>query len=573
MRAYWTLALTLALTLKVRSCGRRGSLPGVRFAFLFLVSSIVVTAARADTVDSREALLVRGEPVTEGDLFGTVALIRAREDEALEDVEPTTLPSRIVCTGTLITPTTVLTAGHCIQACPDDDCRCGLDGCSAVDADAVYVAAGLTDLESVWEAELVGVSNIVLHEEYLDIDSLEIICDETYCTGLDWDSNDIALLHLASPLTSLRPVTLFPEERLFDLAGDDTVGLTHGYGLKLPPASEDLLPEHSYVELLHQGLSEIEQSTQNELLTARSEENAALCFGDSGGPLYVVEGGPPMVAGVASRLRGDVSGECGGGGVYALVPAYTSWIEDNVTGELRSASDGGGGCSTSRKNDPTGSLLFLTMLVVALSILRRRAEPALLALAVLAMLGCGSSGETSFCSERYDPTGLACSREYELIDLRAAEALARTEVPADAWLWYAANYSNSVLSPDARADTWTFVYYVPAAAEPPAGQMIQVQASADRTRAFEPYTSERALVCVPTEPVRVLDSRRLVHDGIRFLEANGETVSLIEGGYLELELAHLCGGYEVYPNRLGYADKAAIFDSEGTFRSVVERMR
>ncbi len=343
----------------------------------FLLLGIVLAAdsvAFAEPIDSREDYLVRGEPVPQGELFGTVALLRAGAEETLLDIDGLSLPYRVFCSGTLITPTTVLSAGHCVQACPDGDCRCGEDGCQVVATRRIYVAAGMTDLESVWEAELVGVSNIVLQDDYLDWESLEFACDQSSCPGLAWDSNDLALLHLTTPITSLRPVALYPEDRIFDLAGTETVGLAQGYGLPLPPESEELLPQDSYVALLNQGPSKIVRTTHNELLTTRSEDNSAVCFGDSGGPLYVVEGGSPMVAGVASRLRGDAR-ECDGGGVYALAPAYTEWIEDNVTGELPSPSSGAGGCSASRPSSPSSVVaLGLGLLVVLLLRSRRVAS-------------------------------------------------------------------------------------------------------------------------------------------------------------------------------------------------------
>jgi hypothetical protein len=546
----------------------------VRFAFFVFFSFLLVGVARADGVGSVEAPIVRGEPVQDGPLYGTVALVWSRDGESQEEVEPTSVPARISCSGTLITPTTVLTAGHCVQACADDECRCGEGGCRAVDADRLYVIAGMTDLESVWETELVGVSNIVLHENYVDWQSLEILCDASYCTGLAGDSNDLALLHLASPLTSLRPVPLYPEERLLDLAGERTVALAQGYGFTLPPRSEDLLSEDAYVALLHEGASRIEQSTQNELLTARSDGNAALCYGDSGGPLYVLEGGTALLAGVASRLRGDVPAACEGGGVYAMVPAYTQWIEENARGELPSATYGGGGCSVSRGPGPAEGLVVVFALSMLLSLLRRPGTLAVVALMALGTLGCGSSGDVSFCTEDYDPTGLACGAAEELIDLHTAEARASAEVPADAWLWYAGNSNSGLLNPDGRSHAWAFSYYLASEEDgPPAGRIINLQVSATDTYAFEPFTTEAAAACIPTEAIQLPSSRRLVHDGIRFLEEQGEMVQLIDGGYLELRLAHPCSGYSQYPNYLGYADKLAVFDSKGVFRSLVDRPR
>ena len=522
--------------------------------------------AHADPIDSRADPLVRSEPVAEREVFGTVALLRAGPDETLEEVERLSLPYRLFCSGTLITPTTVLTAGHCVQTCPEGDCFCGEDGCQAVSSSSIYVAAGMTDFESVWDSDLVHVSNIVLHEDYTDLQSLDFNCDESYCPGFAWNSNDLALLHLASPITSLRPVALYPEERILELAGTDTVGLAQGYGLTLPPESEALLPQDSYLSRLNQGLSQIVQTNENELLTTRSEENVAVCYGDSGGPLYVVEGDTPMLAGVASRLRGDAR-ECEGGGVYALAPAYTEWIHDNVTGEIPSATGNGGGCSASQAN-ATHDTVALLIAIALLLIARRRGVTACATVCVLATLGCGSDGDASFCTEQYDPLGFFCSDDDERTDLQSAEERARAEVPEDALLWLISSTPNGALSPDGRDYYWSLTYYLPGVTEPPGATLVTINASAADTHAFEPYVSE--MVCIPTEPMPVFDSRRLVHDGIRFLEAQGETVSLLDGGNLVIRQWHPCGWDAPYHNYLRYRGKNAVFDTEGTFRSLVD---
>ena len=378
---------------------------------------------------------------------------------------------------------------------------------------------------------------------------------------------DVALIHLESPITSLRPVALYPEDRILELAGNDTVGLAQGYGLRLPPESEDLLTQESYVALLHQGDSEIVRSTENELLTTREEDNVSVCYGDSGGPLYVVEGGTPMVAGVASRLRGDAS-ECNGGGVYALASSYSDWIRDNATGDLPSPYGGGGGCSASSAGGAhDGPLLLATMSLLLLAF-RRRSAIACVPLCLLGALGCGADGDASFCTEQYDPSGFFCGTDDERIDLESAEARARSEVPDDALLWLVSSSGNAALSPDGRDYYWSLTYYLPGASTPPDATLVLIQVDAAEARGLDPY--QRETLCFPTESIPVRDSRRLVHDGIRFLEAQGETVSFADGGNMLIRQSHPCSSGAFYPNFLQYRGKHAFFDDEGTFRSLVE---
>lgn len=548
----------------------RAIFASVRLAFLLIPLLALATAAHADSVGVRQAPIVRGNPVPEAEVLGTVALLGSSGTEALEDVEPSTLPARLFCSGTLITATTVLTAGHCVQACPDGDCFCGDDGCQSYDPRYLLVGAGMTDIDSVWDTELVRVSNIVLHPDYTDFESLELPCDASYCTGLASNSDDVALLHLESPITSLRPVALYPEARILELAGNDTVALAQGYGLRLPPESQDLLTQNSYVALLNQGDSEIVRSTENELLTTREEKNVAVCYGDSGGPLYVVEGDTPMLAGVASRLRGDAS-ECDGGGVYALAPYYSDWIRDNATGDLPSPYGGGGGCSASSAGAAHDEPLLVATMLLLLLVFRGRSVIACVPLCLLGAFGCGADGDASFCTEQYDPSGLFCAEDDERIDLQSAEERAQSEVPEDALLWLVSSSASGSLSPDGRDYDWSLTYYLPGASTPPDATLVVIQVHAAGAHRFDPYESET--LCLPTESVPVLNSRHLVHDGIRFFEAQGETVSFADGGNMLIRQSHPCSSGAFYPNFLQYRGKHAFFDDEGTFRSVVEAFR
>ena len=199
-----------------------------------------------------------------------------------------------------------------------------------------------------------------------------------------------------------------------------------------------------------------------------------------------------------------------------------------MTGEIPSATGSGGGCSASQANGTQYDTVVLLIAIALLLIARRRGVTACATVCVLATLGCGSDGDASFCTEQYDPLGFFCSDDDERTDLQSAEERARAEVPEDALLWLISSTPNGALSPDGRDYYWSLTYYLPGAAEPPDATLVTINASVADTHAFEPYVSQ--MVCIPTEPIPVFDSRRLVHDGIGFLEAQGETVSLLDGG-------------------------------------------
>ncbi len=82
------------------------------------------------------------------------------------------------------------------------------------------------------------------------------------------------------------------------------------------------------------------------------------CFGDSGGPVYLDTAEGPVLIGVVSRGLATGGAPCGHGGVYIRADKVVSWVQ-KVTGARiqRSTCDGqaddaggevpGGGCSTS----------------------------------------------------------------------------------------------------------------------------------------------------------------------------------------------------------------------------------
>lgn len=100
------------------------------------------------------------------------------------------------------------------------------------------------------------------------------------------------------------------------------------------------------------------------------------CFGDSGGPVYLDLPGGPALVGVVSRGLSVASTPCGGGGIYVRIDKVASWLQ-RVTGrKLFRTTCGGkgdgdepgdGGCSAAG-----GGGLGLAGVVVLASGRRRR---------------------------------------------------------------------------------------------------------------------------------------------------------------------------------------------------------
>ena len=69
--------------------------------------------------------------------------------------------------------------------------------------------------------------------------------------------------------------------------------------------------------------------------------------------------------------------------------------------------------------------------------------------------------------------------------------------------------------------------------------------------------------CIPSEPLEPLDSRRLIHDAIRLLEAHDHAVVLDGTAALQIVQNHDCAGDSSFPNYITFRDQAVFFDVKG----------
>jgi endonuclease G len=107
------------------------------------------------------------------------------------------------------------------------------------------------------------------------------------------------------------------------------------------------------------------------------------CFGDSGGPVYLATAAGAILAGVVSRGLDGAATPCGGGGIYVRPDAVLDWIEETAGRPVERATcappatadpaELTGGCSGARR--ATATPLALACLALLLARLLRRRGP------------------------------------------------------------------------------------------------------------------------------------------------------------------------------------------------------
>jgi secreted trypsin-like serine protease len=197
------------------------------------------------------------------------------------------------CTGTLIAPNVVITAGHCVEG-------------GAPDA----VLVGATAKSRPEEGEMIDIERSVAYP-----DSQATI--------------DVALLILATPST-VTPRPIASGWARADIKNGAAVQLV-GYGTTNRNGSTET-----------DSLMEATSSITDYNCTTSSGCNASArpdgelgaggggidtCPGDSGGPIYVLTDYGSFLAGVTSRGYDDNQYYCSEGGIYARADKVIDWIE------------------------------------------------------------------------------------------------------------------------------------------------------------------------------------------------------------------------------------------------------
>ena len=249
------------------------------------------------------------------------------------------------CTGTLIAPDVVLTAGHCTNIQPTE------------------IVANTTNYNGSG-GQRIAIESITAYPNYRE-------------------KFDVAVIVLVSPVTGVVPRSVaghctfsgFADETMVHLVGfglTDTAGVGANTALR-----EAMAPVLDATCSGGNGCREA-VAPQGEFVAGGSGGDS--CFGDSGGPVYLDTARGPVLVAAVSRGLDDSATPCGGGGIYVRTDKVLAWVE-HTTGrqvakdcpdestDAAASDDSSVGCSSSRGG---ASAALMLLVIGSLGLARRR---------------------------------------------------------------------------------------------------------------------------------------------------------------------------------------------------------
>ena len=269
-----------------------------------LLLSLLLAASPAGFSLDVQPRIIGGFPSADGDWPWMTAVLKREVSDVY---------AAQFCGGSLIRPTWVMTAGHCVF----DDLG-NLRPAASLD-----VLVGETDLFAT--GERIPVVRVVPFPDYRD--------------GVVYD--DIALLELATsaPQQAVQlPGATFPSPFHHPVVPPGTIATAMGWGTTSPAIADypnllyevDLpIVDQTTCQQAYAGLVDLVEDTQ--LCAGFADGGKDACQGDSGGPLVAksaATGNKLVQVGVTSFGNGCAQPDAYG--VYTRVSSYSQWITENT---------------------------------------------------------------------------------------------------------------------------------------------------------------------------------------------------------------------------------------------------